>query len=310
MFAIQTQNLSKTFGRGAQTVKALKNINLQVPTGQVFGFLGPNGAGKTTTIRVLMNLIRPTEGQARIFGQDVRKERQVLKKVGAMVENPAFYGYMNGRDNLVVLARTAGVYNAKRIDGLLQGVGLGDNADRPVKGYSLGMKQRLGIAASLLSDPDLVLLDEPTNGLDPAGIQEMRAFIRNLAEKHGKTVFICSHLLYEIEQVCDLVAIINKGEIVQQGMVKELLAAEQTDLRLLVHPQHKAIELLEEKLKLIIEDEWLTTSIPHNHVPALVKFLVGQGIEIHQVVQKQLSLEEYFMAVTQQEAGDQEADNA
>lgn len=302
MLAIQTQNLSKTFGRGAQTVQALKNIDLEVPTGQVFGFLGPNGAGKTTTIRVLMNLIRPTEGRASIFGQDVQTERQVLKKVGAMVENPAFYGYMNGRDNLVVLARTAGVYDPERTEVLLKEVGLGKNANRPVKGYSLGMKQRLGIAAALLSDPDLVLLDEPTNGLDPAGIQEMRGFIRGLAEKYEKTVFICSHLLHEVEQVCDQVAIINKGEIIQQGMVKDLLATEQTDLRLLVTPQQKAIELLHDKLKLKIDNEWLTTAIPPKHVPTLVKFLVGQGIEVHQVVQKQQSLEEYFIAVTQQEA--------
>jgi len=304
MLAIQTQNLSKTFGRGEQAVQALKNIDLEVPTGQVFGFLGPNGAGKTTTIRVLMNLIRPTKGRASIFGQDVQTERQVFKKVGAMVENPAFYGYMSGRDNLVVLARTAGVYAPKWIERLLKQVGLDKNANRPVKGYSLGMKQRLGIAAALLSDPDLVLLDEPTNGLDPAGIQEMRGFIRDLAEKYRKTVFICSHLLYEVEQVCDQVAIIHKGEIIQGGMVKDLLATEQTDLRLLITPQRKAIEQLQGKLKLKIEDEWLVTTIPQKHVPTLVKFLVGQGIEIHQVVQKQQSLEEYFIAVTNQEAGD------
>ncbi|MFC1936466.1 ABC transporter ATP-binding protein [Chloroflexota bacterium] len=302
MLAIQTQKLSKTFGRGDKQVQALKNMDLEVPTGQVFGFLGPNGAGKTTTIRVLMNLIRPTEGRASIFGQDVQTERQVLKKVGAMVENPAFYGYMNGRENLIVLARTAGVYDPEWIEVLLKEVGLGKNANRPVKGYSLGMKQRLGIAAAMLNDPELVLLDEPTNGLDPAGIQEMRGFIRGLAEKYEKTVFICSHLLYEVEQVCDQVAIINKGEIIQQGMVKDLLTAEQTDLRLLVSPQQKAIELLQSKLRMKIDHEWLTTSVPPKHVPNLVKYLVGQGIEIHQVVQKQQSLEEYFIAITQQEA--------
>jgi ABC-2 type transport system ATP-binding protein len=226
----------------------------------------------------------------------------VLKKVGAMVENPTFYGYMNGRDNLVVLARTAGVYDPEWIEVLLEEVGLGKNANRPVKGYSLGMKQRLGIAAALLNDPDLVLLDEPTNGLDPAGIQEMRGFIRGLVEKYEKTAFICSHLLYEVEQVCDQVAIINKGEIIQQGMVKDLLAAGQTDLRLLVTPQKNAIDLLQDKLKLKIEDQWLTTTIPPKYVPTLVIFLVGQGIKVHQVVQKQQSLEEYFIAVTQQEA--------
>ena len=301
MLAIQTRNLSKVFGRGKKTVQALKNVDLQVPIGQVFGFLGPNGAGKTTTIRVLMDLIRPTEGRASIFGQDVQTERQVLKRVGAMVENPAFYRYMSGRDNLIVLSRTSGTHDPERIEVLLKEVGLEESADRPVKGYSMGMKQRLAIAAALLEDPELVLLDEPTNGLDPAGIQEMRGFIRGLAEEHEKTVFICSHLLYEVEQVCDQVAIINKGEIVQQGMVQDLLTAEQTALRLLVTPQHRAIELLQDELKVKTDQEWLATTVPPQRVPQLVKLLVEHDVQVHQVVQKQQSLEEYFMAVTQQE---------
>jgi ABC-2 type transport system ATP-binding protein len=251
-----------------------------------------------------MNLIRPSSGRASIFGKDVQSERQVLKRVGAMVENPAFYGYLNGRDNLAVLARTAGVYDPERIAGLLEEVGLAKDAKRRVKGYSLGMKQRLGIAAALLGDPQLVLLDEPTNGLDPAGIQEMRAFIRQLAKAYGKTVFICSHLLYEVEQVCDQVAIINHGQIIRQGKVKDLLASDQTDLRLLVTPQRRAIELLGDNLSLTIDGDWLVTSLSAKHVPLLVKSLVRHGIEVHQVVQAGQSLEEYFMTVTQQETGD------
>lgn len=304
MLAIQLQNISKIFGRGEHAVQALKKIDLVVPTGQVFGFLGPNGAGKTTTIRVLMDLVRPTTGRASIFGQDVQSGHQVLRKVGAMVENPAFYGYLNGRDNLAVLARTSGAYDPKRIDQLLQDVGLEKKAHRPVKGYSLGMKQRLGIAAALLSDPDLVLLDEPTNGLDPAGIQDMRSFIRGLAENYGKTVFICSHLLYEIEQVCDQVAIIHQGGIIRQGRVNDLLAAGQTRLRLLVTPQNKAIELFQGRLKVDLDQEWISTSLPANQVPRLVKYLVGHGIEVHQVVQKHQSLEEFFLAVTRPEVDD------
>ncbi|MDH3944553.1 MAG: ABC transporter ATP-binding protein [Anaerolineae bacterium] len=303
MTAIKTHNLTKTFGRGKESVHALKDINLEVPTGKVFGFLGPNGAGKTTTIRVLMNLVHPTYGQAYIFGEDVQGDSRVFKKVGAMVENPAFYGYMNGRDNLAVLARTAGMFDLERIDGLLEEVGLGRSAHRPVKGYSLGMKQRLGIAAALLSSPELVLLDEPTNGLDPAGIQEMRRFIRGLAENEGKTVFICSHLLYEVEQVCDQVAIINKGEIIQQGTVNELLDGEHADLRLLVTPRQRAYDLLAGKYHLEMKNDWMTTSLPPDEVPVLVEFLVSNGIEIHQVIQKQQSLEEYFMTVTQEDGG-------
>lgn len=301
MLAIQTRNLSKTFGRGPESIQAIKNINLEVPTGQIFGFLGPNGAGKTTTIRVLMKLIRPSKGQIKIFGKDLQTEPDVLKKVGAMVENPAFYNYMNGYDNLIVLARTAGIYNPEWINMLLNDIGLEKSAYRQVKGYSLGMKQRLGIAATLLTDPDLILLDEPTNGLDPAGIQEMRLFIRRLAEKYGKTIFICSHLLYEVEQICDQVAIINQGEIVRQGMVKDLLAAEQTSLRLQLSPQQIAVDLLKNKLNLYIENEWIKTNIPQKYVPTLVRFLIEHGIKVHQVVQKQQSLEEYFIAVTNQE---------
>lgn len=301
MLAIQTRNLSKTFGRGPDSIQAIKNINLEVPTGQIFGFLGPNGAGKTTTIRVLMKLIRPSKGQIKIFGKDLQTEPDVLKKVGAMVENPAFYNYMNGYDNLIVLARTAGIYNPEWINMLLNDIGLEKSAYRQVKGYSLGMKQRLGIAATLLTDPDLILLDEPTNGLDPAGIQEMRLFIRRLAEKYGKTIFICSHLLYEVEQICDQVAIINQGEIVRQGMVKDLLAAEQTSLRLQLSPQQIAVDLLKNKLNLYIENEWIKTNIPQKYVPTLVRFLIEHGIKVHQVVQKQQSLEEYFIAVTNQE---------
>lgn len=300
MLAIQTQNLLKTFGRGAKSVHALNGINLEVPRGQVFGFLGPNGAGKTTTIRVLMDLVRPTTGQVSILGHAVPNQREVFKKVGAMVENPAFYGYMTGRDNLAVLRRTSGKFNAKRIDDLLEKVGLGKSANRAVKGYSLGMKQRLGIAAALLDDPELVLLDEPTNGLDPAGIQEMRDFIRALVEKEGKTVFICSHLLYEVEQVCDQVAIINQGEIIRQGPVRELLYSEDLEVRLLVNPQDEAFGLLKDRGSFKIHEEWLKGTISPQEVPGLVKFLVEHGIEIHQVVQRKQSLEEYFMAITRQ----------
>jgi ABC-2 type transport system ATP-binding protein len=304
MLAIQTENLSKSFGKGSKYVQALKNVNLKVEPGQVFGFLGPNGAGKTTTIRVLMNLIRPNGGRASIFGHDVQTEREILQRVGAMVENPAFYGYMSGRANLAVLAHTSGVYDSKLIDSLLTQVGLTTNADRPVKGYSLGMKQRLGIAAALLNNPDLVLMDEPTNGLDPAGIQEMRAFIRSMAEEQQKTVFICSHLLYEVEQVCDRVAIINKGELVQEGLVKELLKGGQAEISLEVRPLEKAAKILGKTWSLRTEEPWLIVIASPEDTPKMIDLLSKNRIEVHQVIRKQSSLEEFFMAVTQEEAGD------
>ena len=200
------------------------NLDLEIQPGQVYGFLGPNGAGKTTTIRMLMDLVRPTRGVVRIFGQDTHRNSQVLKRVGALVEGASFYSYMSGRDNLVVLAHTANNYCPDRIEFLLEQMELSKSAGQPVSNYSLGMKQRLGIAAALLNDPELVILDEPTNGLDPSGIQAMRSFIRDLAEKDGKTVFLSSHLLHEVEQVCDRVAIIHKGSIVREGIVSELLS--------------------------------------------------------------------------------------
>ena len=210
MLAIQTENLSKTYGRGKNAVAAVKGLNLAVSPGQVYGFLGPNGAGKTTTIRMLLDLIRPSGGKAEIFGRDVR-DAGSLRRVGGLVEGPAFYGYLSGYNNLEVLARTANDYRQERIRSLLDQVGLGSRVKTPAGSYSLGMKQCLGVAAALLGDPDLLLLDEPTNGLDPAGIQEMRGFIRHLAKEQGKTVFLSSHLLNEVEQTCDRVAIIHHG---------------------------------------------------------------------------------------------------
>ncbi len=296
--AIKLENLGKTFGKGKSMVRAVKAINLTVPAGQVYGFLGPNGAGKTTSIRLLMGLIRPTHGKAFIFGESVQRTPEILKKVGALVEGASFYNFLTGYDNLAVLSRTANDYSPPRIKMLLDQVGLTEHADRSVKGYSNGMKQRLGIAAALLSDPELVILDEPTNGLDPAGIQEMRVFIRQLVEGLGKTVFLSSHHLNEVEQICDSVAIINQGEIIQTGNVKDLLAKEQSYLRLSVTPQQKALELLQSKLDLQIENEWITTILPPKHIPTLVKYLVRHGIEIHQVVQAHQSLEEFFLEVT------------
>ena len=304
VLALQIENLCKTFGSGKKRVEAVKNLELAVEPGQVFGFLGPNGAGKSTTIRMLMDLIRPTQGRALVYGQDVRREPVVLRRVGALVEGACFYNFMNGRDNLMVLSRTAADGNLERIDVLLEQVGLSDRANRNVGGYSTGMKQRLGIAAALLSDPDLIILDEPTNGLDPAGIQEMRGFIRSLAHEHGKTVFLSSHLLTEVEQVCDRVAIIHHGKLVRMGKVKELLAGEHQWLRLQVSPLEKALQLLSENWTVRadpVSEGWLQIQSDPETSPEIVRRLVAQDIDVHQIVAEQQTLEAYFMAVTNQE---------
>jgi ABC-2 type transport system ATP-binding protein len=303
LLAIRTESLTKTFGKGKTAIAAVKNLNLEVERGQVYGFLGPNGAGKTTTIRMLMSLIRPSAGRAEINGRNVR-EAGSLSKVGGLVEGPAFYGYLSGRNNLEVLARTADDYRPERIRKLLEQVGLAARADQPVSNYSLGMKQRLGVAAALLGDPELVVLDEPTNGLDPAGIQEMRGFIRGLAGERGKTVFISSHLLNEVEQTCDRVAIIQKGEMIREGPVAGLLAESASNLRIQAAPLEQAEQALRERWEISRESipgdavPWLLVGAPPGESPLVVEFLVGRGIRVHQVVIQRQTLESYFLAAT------------
>jgi ABC-2 type transport system ATP-binding protein len=311
--AIQMEDLTKTFGRGSKSILAVRHLNLEVETGQVFGFLGPNGAGKTTTIRMLMDLIRPSGGSAKIHGRNVRAFG-ALQHVGALVEGPAFYGYLSGQNNLEVLARTANDYRPDRIRELLEQVGLAARGGQPVSSYSMGMKQRLGVAAALLGDPDLVILDEPTNGLDPAGIQEMRGFIRGLARDHGKTVFLSSHLLNEVEQTCDRVAIIHKGEMIREGPVAGLLAQSSSKLLVQVSPVEKAETVLKERWKVSREslppepDAWLIVHVPSQAGPEVVEFLVARGIQVRQVVARRQTLEEYFLAATREnEMEDSEA---
>jgi ABC-2 type transport system ATP-binding protein len=220
---ISTSRLTKAFGN----LVAVNDFHLQVMRGDVFGFLGPNGSGKTTTIRMLLGLIRPTAGRAVIFGMDNTYQLPaILQRIGAIVETPVFYPYLSGRDNLHVIAATSGMVlgrtSNRRVEEVLEIVELRAQARDAFRKYSLGMKQRLGIGAALLSDPELVLLDEPTNGLDPAGVFEIRQLIQRL-EKFGKTIFISSHILYEIQQVCNRVAILQKGNLIKQGAVNELL---------------------------------------------------------------------------------------
>lgn len=224
---ISTSRLTKAFGK----LVAVNDLELQVMRGDVFGFLGPNGSGKTTTIRMLLGLIRPTAGRAILFGMDNTYQLPaILQRIGAIVETPVFYPYLSGIDNLRVIAAgsgmTSGNVNDRRIAEVLDIVELRSYEKLAYRKYSLGMKQRLGIAAALLTDPELVMLDEPTNGLDPAGVIEIRRLIKRLSAL-GKTIFLSSHILYEVQQVCNRVAILKKGNLVKQGNVTELLASSQ-----------------------------------------------------------------------------------
>ena len=230
---ISTDRLTKAFGN----LVAVNDLYLRVMRGDVFGFLGPNGSGKTTTIRMLLGLIRPTAGRALLFGMDNAYQlSEILQRVGAIVETPVFYPYLSGLDNLRVLAASSGMMSGKsndrRLEEVLDIVELRDREKLTFRKYSLGMKQRLGIAAALLTDPELVLLDEPTNGLDPAGVIEIRRLIQRLSSL-GKTIFLSSHILYEVQQVCNRVAIMQRGNLVKQGNVSDLLrSGEQVEVRL------------------------------------------------------------------------------
>jgi ABC-2 type transport system ATP-binding protein len=220
--ALATQGLQKRYGSRV----ALDGLDLRVPTGVVYGFLGPNGAGKTTTMRILTGLIRPDAGRVELLGRPFgRRDRQRLFEVGALIESPSFYPFLTGRENLRALAATGAPTSTARVDELLALVNLQDRAGDKVSGYSLGMKQRLGIAGALLSDPKLLLLDEPANGLDPAGIAGMRDTLRALAAT-GKTVFVSSHILSEVQQLADVVGIIARGKLVREGPIEALLRAE------------------------------------------------------------------------------------
>jgi ABC-2 type transport system ATP-binding protein len=299
---IELANLGKTYGRRRRGVAAVRDVSLTVGAGEVYGFLGPNGAGKSTTIRMLLGLIAPSAGQVRLFGEDLRSDRSVLQRVGSLVDGGAFYPFLSGRRNLEVLARTQGG-GAERIDGLLDQVGLGNDAGRKVKGYSTGMRQRLGVAAALLGDPDLVILDEPVNGLDAAGIQEMRALIRSLAADRGKTVFLSSHLLHEVQQVCDRIAIISKGEVVRQSTIADLLRQDD-GLRIEALPVEVAEAALSSRWAVERSGDSLLVGATRAEAPEVVRRLVGAGADLLRLVPEQRNLEDVFLSITQPEATD------
>jgi ABC-2 type transport system ATP-binding protein len=219
--AIETQELTKHYGKHPAVV----TLDLRVPRGIVFGFLGRNGAGKTTTIGMLLGLLRPTAGQARVLGHDVRRDRRpALRRTGVLLDHPAFYPYLSGRENLWVAAQALGGDAPGRISQVLQIVEMADRAEDRFATYSAGMKQRLGLAAALLNDPDLLILDEPTTGLDPVGQRDIRELVRRLASETGKTIFFSSHQLREVEQICDQVAVIDRGRLVAQGPLAHVAA--------------------------------------------------------------------------------------
>ena len=279
----------------------MDRLDLQVERAELFGFLGPNGAGKTTTIRMALGLIAPTNGSVEILGLDVRRHRsEVLPRVGALVESPALYGYLSGRDNLRVIGSQLGRVSEKRIDEVLEIVGLkGRDRDR-VRTYSMGMKQRLGLGIALLNDPELLILDEPANGLDPAGIVEMRDLLRGLAAE-GKTVFISSHVLSEVQQICTRVAIINHGRLVRLAPVAELLQ-DGGEFEVKVDQPDELVAALKRQQwggEARSEDGLVITAAPDGRGRSLIKFLVDNGFSPDAVGARHRDLEEIFLTLTE-----------
>ena len=287
---IQVSGLTKTYG----TVRALDGLDLSIPRGGVYGVLGPNGAGKSTLFRILLGLIRSTEGTASVMCGPVN-EVSHMRRMGSMIETPRFPPYMTARQVLRWLALEHGVAGETDIPYWLQRVGLTEAADRRVRGFSVGMMQRLGVAASLMSRPELIILDEPTSGMDPPGIQEMRALIRSLADDDGVTVVLASHQLLEVQRVCDRVAILNKGRLVREGAVSELTAVGER-LRLAVTPADKVLQVL--GAKGTAEGDAVLADVKRDEGPALIRALVEAGVDIHEARWVGTDLEAVFFTET------------
>jgi ABC-2 type transport system ATP-binding protein len=301
--AIETRGLGKRFGSRA----ALDGVDLEVPRGVAFGFLGANGAGKTTLIRLLLGLAEPTAGHMRVLGRDLPGGRaQALARVGAIIEEPRFHPHLSGRENLHVHAAARDRSAHERVDGALERVGLAARADHRVKAYSLGMRQRLGVARCLLSDPELLILDEPMNGLDPAGILEFRGLIRELVDE-GRTVLLSSHLLDEVEKTCDLAAIVDLGQVVAQGTIHELVRGGPRAIDIVCHSPVEAATLLaavpgvlraadhEGGLRVTLSPE---APVDREIVTALLRRLLDHGVAIERVAPASTSLEDRFLTMT------------
>ena len=292
--AISSRNLTRHFG----PIKALEGLDLEVPSGGVSAFLGPNGSGKTTTIRLLLGLLKPTSGSCETLGLPAG-DLGALGRIGSMVEQPSLYPHLTGRENLEV-TRIIRACPRHRVAEVLDLVGLNDAADRPTKGYSMGMKQRLSLALALLHEPDLLILDEPTNGLDPAGIREMRELIRELPQRLGVTVFLSSHLLAEVEQVAQHVVILSKGHMRFQGSPAELRAHACPQLEVLCGDPEKAMDCL---IPLGLSAERVGDRIlleaDRSAAPRVAECLVAAGLSLYGLALQEAALEDLFLSLTE-----------
>ncbi|GGH74010.1 ABC-2 type transport system ATP-binding protein [Pullulanibacillus pueri] len=296
--AIQLQHVKKKIG--SKTI--IKDLSFDIYPGEVFGFLGPNGAGKTTTIRMIVGLMKMSEGDILIFGKSIKKHyKEAIKPVGAIVENPELYKHLSGYLNLIHYARMVNGVTKKRIDEVVELVGLKQRIHEKVKTYSLGMRQRLGLAQALLHSPKILILDEPTNGLDPAGIREIRQYIRRLAAEEGLAVIVSSHLLSEMELMCDRLGIIQNGQLVGVHTVGEFVGNDhEVMVRFAVDPIDRAFAILSEHYQASPQKEGNQLLHPMNHedIPELIETLVQNNIKIYGVHAESKTLEEKFLEVT------------
>ncbi|MDE2702323.1 MAG: ATP-binding cassette domain-containing protein [Chloroflexota bacterium] len=298
-FVIRTDGLTKRYGE----ILAVDRLSMEVPRGRIFGLLGPNGSGKTTTMGMLLGLVKPTSGSFTLFGSN-SPHVESLRRLGAIVETPAFYPYLSGRDNLAYFQGIGGRSDAAELDELLQKVGLSDRADSRFRTYSLGMKQRLGLAYALLGDPELLFLDEPTNGMDPAGMAEVRDLIRSLGTG-GRTVLLSSHLLHEVEQVCDSVAILSKGRLITQGYVDDLVRPGGDErVRLKSTDNARAVKVLEGLdwvASVEVDGDSLLVATASERSPEISTALGQADVYVTEMAAEETSLEQYFLDVTEEE---------
>ena len=294
---VQTRGLCKQYGK----VMRVNRLDLQVPEGAIYGFLGPNGAGKSTTLKMILGLVRPTAGSISVFGKEVNGHNRLdmLKQVGSLIESPSYYGHLTGEENLKVVQTLRGVPE-KDVYEVLEIVRLEGQRSKKVAHYSLGMKQRLGLAAALLGFPRLLILDEPTNGLDPAGIQEMRELICSLPARFGMTVLVSSHLLSEIDQMADHVGIIREGELVFQDTLETLHRHSRHNLALRTGDNEGALKLLHQsRVPCAQEEDYiLLPRLDDPDAAKLIRYLIGHGVDVLRLEERQKSLEDIFLELT------------
>jgi ABC-2 type transport system ATP-binding protein len=297
--AVSTRGLRKTYRARGRRIVAVEALDLDVPAGGVHGFLGPNGSGKTTTIRMLLGLIRPDSGEMSVFGTPVPRQLPVVVgRIGAIVEAPKFFWNFSGRRNLELLAQGIGV-DPHQVTVVLGDVGLADRADSDVRTYSLGMRQRLAIAATLLKDPDLLIFDEPTNGLDPAGIREVRSTMRGLADR-GKTVLVSSHILGEVQQIADTVSIVARGRLVASGRLDDLVSGGSSAVRVGIADRDAASHLLRAR-GWTVSDEGSDLVVTGAGAVEINRTLAGEGLYAHELRTDHADLEQVFLNLTQTE---------